>query len=97
MHKSPPEIGEYNSLKEQSGYARPIEEFGKAELSEDHLGNLERMLGMLIQRRRYLAQEAIAYQMTFMGRSYDIAKIQPIIEAMQAAIAHEKMLASAKD
>jgi hypothetical protein len=92
-HRSPPDISEFNSLKEQSrGYARPIGDYKPEEVSQDHLGNLEKMLEMLIQRRRILAQEAVTYQMTFMGRSYDIAKIQPIIETVQAAIAHERAL-----
>lgn len=94
MHKTPPDIQVFNSLTEASptGYARPIEEFGELEVSHDHLGNLEKMLHMLIDKRRMLAQDAVAYQMTFTGRSYDIAKLQPIIEAVQRAIDHEKQL-----
>ncbi|TPI57363.1 hypothetical protein FJ420_28375 [Mesorhizobium sp. B3-1-3] len=92
QHKNPPDISEFNSLREQSGYARPVDEFGAQEVSEDHLDNLKKMLDMLIKRRRILAQEAVTYQMTYMGRSYDIAKIQPIIDAIEVAIAHEQKL-----
>jgi hypothetical protein len=93
MHRRPPDLNEFNPLKEQSGYARSISEFGETEVSDDHIGNLEKMITMLVHRRRFLAQEAMAYNMTFLGRSYDIAKIQPIIEAMEAALAHERSLA----
>ncbi len=94
MHKTPPDISVFNSLTEQSptGYARPIEEFGEVEVSQDHVANLRRMLDMLIGKRRALAQDAMAYQMTFTGRCYDIAKLQPMIEALERAIQHEGKL-----
>lgn len=62
---------------------------GAAE-NPDHVGNLETMLRNLIQKRRNLAQDAIAYPIAFIGRGLDIAKLQPVIEAVERAIADEK-------
>jgi hypothetical protein len=91
MHKPPPDYTEFSSLTETNptGYAKPIDEFDEVELSFDHSGNLTRLRDMLVQRRRHLAQDVVAYPMTFTGRAYDIAKLQPIIEAVERAIEHE--------
>ena len=48
------------------------------------------MLGNLIQKRRNLAQDAVNYPIAFLGRSMDIARLQPIIDAIEKAIDDEK-------
>ena len=56
----------------------------------DHLGNLRTLLDMLIQKRRNNAQDAITYPIAFMGRCLDISRLQPVIEALERAIADEE-------
>jgi hypothetical protein len=56
----------------------------------DHVSNLEILLNNLLQKRRNLAQDAISYPIAFMGRAIDISRLQPIIEAVESAIADEK-------
>jgi hypothetical protein len=46
---------------------------------------------MLIEKRRYLAQDAMTYPVVFLGRSQDIANVQELIRALDSAIDHERM------
>jgi len=89
-------IQQFDVLNDMSGYARPTKDFGEAEVSNDHVANLEKILEMLITRRRYLAQDAIVYPAAYGGRSQDIARMQPVIEAMRAAIADEMRMLDRK-
>lgn len=96
MHKPPPDYRVFSSLTESdpTGYARPIGEFDETELSHDHVGNLRRLRDMLVERRRHLVQDVIAYPMTYAGRAHDISKLQPMIEAVERALEHELALAA---
>jgi len=95
MHKPSPQPQIFNSLTEASptGYARPVEEFDPEDVSQDHYGNLQALLEMLLDKRRSLVQDVMLYRMTYAGRAQDIAKIQPVIEAVERAMEHEKRLA----
>lgn len=77
---------ELDILAHQAEYAKAS---GAAE-NPDHLGNMETMLGNLVQKRRNLAQDAVSYPIAFMGRALDIARLQPVIEAVERAIEDEK-------
>jgi len=46
---------------------------------------------MLIEKRRYLAQDAMTYPVTFLGRAQDIANVQELIRTLDSAIHHERM------
>ena len=56
----------------------------------DHVANLTSLLENMVTKRRALAQDAIAYPIAYAGRSIDIAKIQPVIEALERALADER-------
>jgi hypothetical protein len=56
----------------------------------DHLGALKSIHEKLIQKRRNLAQDAEAYPIAFMTRALDISRLQPVIEALERAIADEE-------
>lgn len=95
MLKAPPPPEQYDTLSDTSGYARPTDDFGEADVSHDPLGNLIRLRRMLIDKRRYLAQDAMTYPVVFIGRAQDIAEIQTLIAALDVAIAHERAMADA--
>ncbi|MFW7354466.1 MAG: hypothetical protein ACODTL_00200 [Brucella sp.] len=77
---------ELDILAHQAEYAKA----SGAVDNPDHAANLEILLNNLLQKRRNLAQDAIAYPIAFMGRAIDISRLQPIIEAVERAIADEK-------
>ncbi|WP_107676310.1 hypothetical protein [Agrobacterium sp. LAD9] len=85
-------IDDFDILEDASGYARPSEDFGESEVSQDHVANLEKLREMLIKRRRYLIQDAMVYPVTYISRAMDLAKMQPLIEAIERAIHHEQKL-----
>jgi hypothetical protein len=91
MFKAPPAPEQYDTLGDTSGYARPTDDFGPQEISDNPLGNLTRLRQMLIEKRRYLAQDAMTYPVVFLGRSQDIANVQELIRALESAIDHERM------
>ncbi len=95
MLKSPPPPEQYDTLGDTSGYARPTDDFGPQEISNDPLGNLVRLRKMLIDKRRYLAQDAITYPVVYLGRSQDIADLQKLIQALDEAIDHERTIQDA--
>jgi hypothetical protein len=97
MLKAPPAPEQYDTLGDTSGYARPTDDFGPQEISGNPLGNLIRLRQMLIEKRRYLAQDAMTYPVVFVGRSQDIAQVQELIEALDKAIDHERMMQDAID
>lgn len=66
---------------------------GAAE-NPDHVENLQTMLNNLLQKRRNLVQDAIAYPIAFMGRALDVSRVQPIIEAVERALADEERRAA---
>ena len=82
----------FDTLEDTSGFARPIDDFGAAEISQDHAANLEHLHEMLVRKRRYLAQDVLAYPPVFLGRAQDIHRIQDLIEAVERAVAHEKSM-----
>ena len=97
MLKSPPPPEQYDTLGDTSGYARPTDDFGLQEVSNDPLGNLVRLRKMLIDKRRYLAQDAITYPVVYLGRSQDIADLQKLIQALDEAINHERVIQDAAE
>lgn len=90
--KKSPSATEFDTLEDTSGFARPIDDFGETEISQNHVGNLEHLHEMLIRKRRYLAQDVLAYPPVFLGRAQDIHRIQKLIEALDRALEHEKSL-----
>jgi len=90
MLKKPASPDAFDTLGDTSGYARPIDDFGTAAAHTDHIANLTKLRDMLIAKRRYLAQDAMTYPVVFIARSQDIAAIQPLIAALDAAIEHER-------
>jgi hypothetical protein len=91
MFKSPPAPEQYDTLGDTSGYARPTDDFGPQEISGNPLENLLKLRQMLIEKRRYLAQDAMTYPVMFLGRAQDIANVQELIRAIDSAIHHERM------
>ncbi|WP_164093834.1 hypothetical protein, partial [Stenotrophomonas maltophilia] len=77
------------------GYARPADDFGDAQAAGDPIANLIKLRGMLIDKRRYLVQDAMTYPVVFVGRSQDVAEIQTLIKALDEAIAHERAMGDA--
>ena len=90
MLKPPPSPDTFDTLGDTAGYARPADDFGEAAAHADHAGNLSKLRDMLIAKRRYLAQDAMTYPVVFIARAQDIAAIQPLIAALDEAIAHER-------
>lgn len=95
MFKAPPSPDQYNTLTDTSAYARPVDDFGDPRVTNDPVGNLKQLRQMMIDKRRYLAQDAITYPVMFIGRAQDIAEAQSLIDALEQAIAHEEGLAAA--
>lgn len=86
------DISEFNTLEDTSAYARPIEDFGTAEVSQDHLENLLNLERMLVKKRRYMAQDVQAYPVVFQSRMLDIAKLQSQLHLLREAIEEERRL-----
>ena len=97
MFKAPPTPEKYDTLGDTSGYARPIDDFGPQEIGGDPLGNLLKLRQMLIDKRRYLAQDVMTYPVVFLGRAQDIANVQELIRALDEAIGQERMAQDAID
>ena len=91
MFKAPPAPEKYDTLADTSGYARPTDDFGPQEISSDPLGNLLKLRRMLVDKRRYLAQDVMTYPVVFLGRAQDIASVQELIRALDEAIGQERM------
>lgn len=83
----------FDTLEDTSGYARPVEDFGPQEISLNHLANLKHLEGMLIKKRRYLAQDVMAYPVVFQTRAMDISKIQVLLTGLREAMEEERILA----
>lgn len=92
MLKSPPPPNAYDTLGDTAAYARPTDDFGPQEASGDPIANLEKLRKMLVEKRRYLAQDAMTYPVVYLGRAQDIAALQALIAALDTAIAQEKMI-----
>ena len=92
MLKTPPPANAYDTLGDTAGYARPTDDFGPQGASGDPIANLEKLRKMLIEKRRYLAQDAMTYPVVYLGRAQDIAALQHLIAALDTAIAQEKMI-----
>jgi hypothetical protein len=97
MFKSPPSPEQYDTLGDTAGYARPTDDFGPQEISGDPLGNLLKLRQMLIDKRRYLAQDAMTYPVVYLGRAQDIADVQELLRALDLAIDNERMIQDAVD
>ena len=91
MFQKPPAPEQYDTLADTSGYARPTDDFGEATFT-DPVVNLEKLRQMLIDKRRYLAQDVMTYPVVFLGRAQDIADVQSLLNSLEQAIAHEKGL-----
>ena len=95
MFKSPPPPDQYDTLGDTSGYARPTDDFGPQEVRGDPLQHLLKLRQMLIDKRRYLAQDAMTYPVMFLGRAQDIANVQELIGALDTAIGQERSMLDA--
>jgi hypothetical protein len=93
MFQKPPAPELYDTLSDTSGYARPTEDFGEATIG-DPIENLQKLRQMLIDKRRYLAQDAMTYPVVFLGRAQDIADVQTLLSFLDQAIAQEQALRS---
>jgi hypothetical protein len=91
METETPLASTFDTLREASptGYARPSGEFDPRDLSQDHVSNLRLIRDRLVEKRRYFAQDVLAYPPTLVGRASDIAAIQSVIDRVEAAILHE--------
>lgn len=89
MFQKPPAPEQYDTLGDTSGYARPTDDFGEATVG-DPLENLQKLRQMLIDKRRYLAQDAMTYPVVFLGRAQDIADVQVLLNSLDQAIAQEQ-------
>jgi hypothetical protein len=94
MFQKPPSPEQYDTLGDTAAYARPVEDFGAEELTGTPLEHLVKLRKMLIDKRRYLAQDAMVYPVTYLGRAQDIAELQELLHALDEAIEHENELAS---
>jgi len=90
MFKAPPPPEKYDTLSDTCAYARPVDDFGDPSVTNDPIGNLKKLRQMMIDKRRYLAQDAITYPVMFIGRAQDIAEVQKLIQALDAAIQEEE-------
>lgn len=95
MFQKPPSLEQYDTLGDTAAYARPVDDFGAEELSGTPLEHLVKLRKMLIDKRRYLAQDAMVYPVTYLGRAQDISELQKLLHALDEAIEHEKELAAA--
>ena len=91
MFQKPPAPEQYDALADTSGYAKPSDDFGEVTIG-DPLENLQKLRQMLIDKRRYLAQDAMIYPVVFLGRAQDIADVQNLLNSLEQAIAHEQAL-----
>ncbi|CAM3738322.1 hypothetical protein [Paracoccus yeei] len=60
----------------------------------DHVANLQFLRDQLLRKRRFLAQDAVTYPITYMGRALDVARLQPVIDMLDRAIEEERGLAA---
>ncbi|RWB28290.1 MAG: hypothetical protein E5V72_14970 [Mesorhizobium sp.] len=88
MKRANPE--DLDTLAHQAEYAKAS---GGGE-HPNHVENLRNLHSKLVQRRRNLAQDAMHYPIAYMGRGLDIGKLQPVIEAVERAIADEERRAA---
>lgn len=95
MFKAPPSPDKYDTLQDTAGYARPADDFGEHTPAGDPLENLLRLKKMLIDKRRFMAQDVITYPVVYLARAQDIANLQQLIAALDIAIAHELSLRNA--
>lgn len=95
MFKAPPSPDKYDTLQDTAGYARPADDFGKHVPAGDHLENLLKLKNMLIDKRRFMAQDVITYPVVYLARAQDIADLQRLMAALDVAIAHEHALRDA--
>ncbi|TGR10542.1 hypothetical protein EN833_13520 [Mesorhizobium sp. M4B.F.Ca.ET.190.01.1.1] len=80
----PPE--QHNFLAMSGSYA-----IGEEQLTpEDYIKHLEDLRSKLLTRRRQLAFDAYKHSIVYMGRAIDISKLQPLISAVEGALAHER-------
>jgi hypothetical protein len=91
--KKAPSASEFDTLEDTSSFARPTDDFGESQVSQDHVANLEHLHEMLVRKRRYLAQDVITYPVVFLGRAQDINNLQGLIDSVEKALAHERALA----
>lgn len=92
MFKAPPSPDQYDTLQDTAGYARPADDFGEHVPAGDHLQNLLHLKKMLIDKRRFMAQDVITYPVVYLARAQDIANLQDLMAALDVAIAHELSL-----
>lgn len=90
MLQAPPPPEKYDTLSDTSAYARPVDDFGDPSVTNDPIGNLKKLRQMMIDKRRYLAQDAMTYPVMFIGRAQDIAEVQKLIHALDEAIQQEE-------
>lgn len=90
-----PSIDQYNTLEDTSGRARPSDDFDMVPVSEDHIANLLSLRDLLIEQRRTVVRGVMSYQVVYVARAQDLAQIEPLIDATEAAIEHEKRLQAA--
>lgn len=92
MFKAPPSPDKYDTLQDTAGYARPADDFGQHVPAGDHLQNLLHLKRMLIDKRRFMAQDVITYPVVYLARAQDIANLQELMAALDVAITHELSL-----
>lgn len=92
MLKPPPPPEAYDTLQDTSAAARPVDDFGETPPLRDPIDNLVQLHDMLIEKRRFLAQDAFTYPVLFLGRAQDIADLQKLLNALEEAIGHERAL-----
>lgn len=92
MFKAPPSLDKYDTLQDTAGYARPADDFGEHVPAGDHLENLLHLKKMLIDKRRFMAQDVITYPVVYLARAQDIANLQGLLAALDVAITHELSL-----
>lgn len=92
MFKAPPSPDKYDTLQDTAGYARPADDFGQHVPAGDHLQNLLHLKRMLIDKRRFMAQDVITYPVVYLARAQDIANLQELMAALEVAITHELSL-----
>src|SRR5690348_15783309 len=84
---------DFDVLAHQEEYAKLSSDPNAENASFDNIGNLLKLRDMLLRKRRFLANDAVVYPITYMGRALDLARIQPLIDNIDAVIEHEKRLA----
>lgn len=83
---------DFDILQHQEEYAKASGNPDATSQDFDYVGELESLREMLIRKRRYLVHDVAAYPIAYMGRALDIARLQPVIDQIEAAIEHERKL-----